>query len=74
MTNRVIYDIAKRNGADYVDFTDILCSNGYCSGVVNGDFIYYDVGHISKTGSEQLGEAIRPKKNIIEKFSLFADR
>ena len=71
-TNSVLRDVAARAGALYVDFNDLLCPAGVCSERLDETSLYFDPGHLSRVGSEKLGEAARSNKDIVAKFKVFS--
>ena len=70
--NDVLRRVAETTGATYVDFQSVLCPGGTCSASMNGVSIYKDPGHLSRSGSERLGEVLRTHKDIIDRFAAFA--
>ncbi|WP_170175512.1 acyltransferase family protein [Glycocaulis alkaliphilus] len=57
--NEQIAQSARRAGATYFDFNDVICREGQCSAFLDRQLVYYDDGHVSAHGSILLGEALR---------------
>jgi len=48
--------VAQIDGARYIDFNDLICPKESCSPYREGKAIYFDGGHISMDGSQELGK------------------
>ncbi|WP_158238358.1 MULTISPECIES: acyltransferase family protein [Luteimonas] len=58
--NAILQAAARRSpGVEYMDVSDLLCpSRQQCSPYLDGQPIYYDPGHLSMTGSWEVGRAM----------------
>lgn len=63
--NNQIIEIAK-NYSNVKTFTlrDYICKDGTCSVYLRGKPIYFDLGHLSMAGSEQIGRISIAEKNV----------
>jgi len=59
ISNTFLRDIAnKYSNVHYFDARKQLCKNGSCSPYIDGNPVYYDGGHLSMKGSEQIGKTM----------------
>lgn len=63
LASNIIFNVAKKYSNVYVfDLKSMICPSNQCSPLLNGVPIYYDGGHLSISGSQELGRiAIREK-------------
>ncbi len=50
--------VKKYQNIKYFDIRNQLCKNGVCSPYLNGKPVYYNGGHLSMIGSEQIGKSM----------------
>lgn len=70
--NEVVRQVAEQNGATYLDFNSAFCLTESCGPYIENEFVYFDGGHISLTGSEVLGMAAAQSEQVREALSKLA--
>jgi peptidoglycan/LPS O-acetylase OafA/YrhL len=56
--NKVLLDIAEKSDVTFFDPTTVLCEKEECLVTLNGEPLYFDYGHMTKTGSEFAAHAV----------------
>ena len=67
--NSTIENIARLTGARYFDVNDVLCTGDLCSGILDGQLVYHDPGHLSMGGSILVGTHLKGDENAFRIFS-----
>jgi peptidoglycan/LPS O-acetylase OafA/YrhL len=56
LNNEIITIANKYSNVSTFSLRDYICKQGICSAYLNGNPIYFDFGHLSMAGSEQIGK------------------
>ncbi len=75
-SNPWLREIAKQySNVEYFDIRSQLCKNGECSPYLNNNPVYYNSGHLSMMGSEQIGrKMIETNDPMLHVFRHLKDR
>ena len=68
-TNRLVEEITLAAGGRYYDVSEVLCNADFCSGILDNQFVYFDKGHLSMTGSIKIGTEVRKRQDASLIFS-----
>jgi peptidoglycan/LPS O-acetylase OafA/YrhL len=70
--NKRLKAIAKANKAYYMDVVRVICPGGECTPYLDGQPVYYDDGHLSMTGSWEVGRVLAdtgmPLRNVFTRL------
>ncbi|MNO69987.1 hypothetical protein D3C76_608530 [compost metagenome] len=64
INNQIIAIAEKYNNVKTFTLRNYICTNGTCSAYLRGKPIYFDLGHLSMAGSEQIGRISVAEKNM----------
>lgn len=64
MNNKIIAIVGKYTNIKIFTLRRYICANGTCSAYLGGKPIYFDLGHLSMAGSEQIGRISVAEKNM----------
>lgn len=76
--NKRLKAIAKANRAYYMDVGGVICPRSGCSPYLDGKPVYYDPGHLSMTGSWEVGAKLVdrgvPLRAVFNRLGQWAER
>jgi len=76
--NKRLKAIAKANRAYYMDVGGVICPRSGCSPYLDGQPVYYDPGHLSMTGSWEVGAQLVnrgiPLRAVFNRLGQWAER
>lgn len=64
INDQIIAIAGKYNNVKTFTLRNYVCTNGTCSAYLRGKPIYFDLGHLSMAGSEQIGRISVAEKNM----------
>ncbi|MNO78326.1 hypothetical protein D3C76_694610 [compost metagenome] len=75
LNQEIIKRVAARENFSYIGIRNLVCDGKMCSAYAGKTQLYYDGGHLSRDGSEKLGEVAVDTNKVPESLSrLFRPR
>lgn len=69
VNNKIIEIANKYENVSTFSIRKFICKDGECSAYINNKPVYFDFGHISMAGSEQIGQLSINDKSYPEQLS-----